>query len=71
MHKIKHMRTTLDLPQDLIEKVMKITGSKTKSEAIKSALQALINRQKRLKLLTFKGKIDLDLDLNVMRDRNG
>jgi len=65
------MRTTLDLPQDLIEKVMKITGSKTKSEAIKTALQALINRQKRLKLLTFKGKIDLDLDLNVIRDRNG
>ena len=63
------MRTTLDLPQDLIENVMKLTGAKTKSEAIIKALQDLIDKQKRMKLLAYKGKLDLDLDLNVLRKR--
>ena len=69
MHKILHMRTTLDLPQDLIEDVMKLTGAKTKSEAIITALQDLVNKQKRMKLLAYKGKLDLDIDLDVLRKR--
>ena len=69
MHNILPMRTTLDLPQDLIENVMKLTGAKTKSEAIITALQDLIDKQKRIKLLAYKGKFDLDLDLNALRKR--
>ncbi|MDF7816878.1 type II toxin-antitoxin system VapB family antitoxin [Runella sp. MFBS21] len=63
------MKTTIDLPEDLIEEAMRITGSKSKIDAIKKALHELIEREKRLKLLNFKGKVDLDIDLNSLRDR--
>ncbi|MEQ9467144.1 MAG: type II toxin-antitoxin system VapB family antitoxin [Ekhidna sp.] len=63
------MRTTLDLPEDLVKEAMKITGSKTKSALIKDALEAQIKRIKRKRLLAFKGKIDLDIDLESLRKR--
>lgn len=64
------MRTTIDLPEDLIAEAMKVTGSKSKIEAIKIALQEVIEREKRLKLLNFKGKIDLNINLDSLRNRN-
>ncbi|MEQ8473448.1 MAG: type II toxin-antitoxin system VapB family antitoxin [Marinoscillum sp.] len=63
------MRTTLDLPEELMSEAMKITGAKTKSQLIKHALEEQIKRHKRLKLLSFKGKIDLDIDVDSLRDR--
>lgn len=63
------MRTTLDIPEDLIREAMKITGSKTKSALIKDALEAQIKRIKRKRLLAFKGKIELDIDLDTLRNR--
>ncbi len=63
------MRTTLDIPEDLINEAMKITGAKTKSQVIKEALEEQIRKAKRQRLLNFKGKLDLDVDLDVTRDR--
>ncbi len=63
------MRTTLDLPQKLIDEAMNMTGAKTKSQLIKDALEEKINRIKRQKLLSFKGKIDLGIDLDDLRKR--
>jgi len=63
------MRTTLEIPEELIEEAMKLTGAKTKSQLITDALKEKIERIKRQRLLTFKGKIDLDIDLDVLRDR--
>ncbi|MFY0601868.1 MAG: type II toxin-antitoxin system VapB family antitoxin [Cyclobacteriaceae bacterium] len=63
------MRTTLDLPESLIEQAMKISGAKTKSQVIKSALEEMIRKDQRMKLLTFKGKIDLNIDLDISRGR--
>lgn len=63
------MRTTIDLPEDLIAEAMKATGSKSKIEAIKKALHEVIEREKRLKLLNYKGKIDLNIDLDILRSR--
>lgn len=63
------MKTTIDLPDDLIAEAMAATGSKSKIEAIKKALHEVIEKEKRLKLLNFKGKINLDIDLNSLRDR--
>ena len=36
------MRTTLDLPKDLLNEAMKITKAKTKTETIKIALEYII-----------------------------
>ncbi len=63
------MRTTLDIPEGLIEEVMRITGTHTKSQAVRMALEDMIQRAKRKQLLTFKGKLDLEVDLDVLRDR--
>lgn len=64
------MRTTLDIPEELIKEAMKMTGAKTKSQLIKDALENQIRQIKRQRLLTFKGKIDLDIDLDVTRNRS-
>ncbi|TXT58560.1 MAG: hypothetical protein BAJALOKI3v1_1270003 [Promethearchaeota archaeon] len=63
------MRTTLDLPEDLIDQAMNITHSKTKTELIKMALENIINQEKRNKLLKYHGKINIDIDLNALRNR--
>tara|TARA_R110002124_G_scaffold48026_4_gene142191 strand:+ start:14457 stop:14651 length:195 start_codon:yes stop_codon:yes gene_type:complete len=64
------MRTTLDIPEKLIDEAMKVTGSTTKSQLIKNALKAQIKEAKRKKLITMKGSIDLNIDLNKLRARS-
>ena len=63
------MRTTLDLPEDLIAKAMTITKAKTKPELIKKALANIIEQDKRDKLLNYHGKLALDIDLDILRNR--
>lgn len=64
------MRTTLDIPKELIDEAMKATGAKTKSQLIKDALQAEIDRVKRKRLISKKGTVDLDIELDTLRDRS-
>jgi len=64
------MRTTIDIPEDLIKEAMRITKSPTKTELIKKALYNIIQKNKIKSLKNYKGKIDLDIDLNIVRDRN-
>lgn len=63
------MRTTLDIPKELIDEAMKVTGATTKSQLIKDALQAKIDLAKRKRLIAKKGTLDLDVDLDTLRDR--
>ena len=63
------MRTTLDIPEDLISEAMKVAHIKTKTQVIITALEGLIRKSKISDLKKFKGKVDLDIDLDVIRDR--
>ena len=63
------MRTTLDIPEGLINEALKITQSRTKTEVIKLALENIIQKNKIKGLKKFKGKFDLDIDLNTLRNR--
>lgn len=63
------MRTTLDLPEDLLNEAMRATSTRTKTKVIITALEELIRKSKISELKTFKGKIDLDIDLNTIRGR--
>ncbi|MFH0729905.1 MAG: type II toxin-antitoxin system VapB family antitoxin [Pseudomonadota bacterium] len=63
------MRTTLDLPESLIEEAMALTHIQTKTDLIKVALKNLIQKEKVKDLKCFFGKIDLDIDLDSMRNR--
>jgi len=71
MHKVGRpiMRTTLDLPEDLINEAMKATHINTKTKVIITALEDLIRKSKISGLKKFKGKIDLDIDMNAIRGR--
>ena len=63
------MRTTLDLPEELLKDAMKATRIKTKTKVIITALEELIRKTKISQLKEFKGKIDLAIDLNDIRGR--
>ena len=63
------MRTTIDIPEDLINEAMRVTQSPTKTELIKNALYNIIQKNKIKSLKNYKGKIDFNIDLNVVRDR--
>jgi Arc/MetJ family transcription regulator len=63
------MRTTLDLPEDLLNEAMKATHLETKTKVIITALEELIRKTKISELKKFKGKVDLDIDLNAIRGR--
>jgi len=63
------MRTTLNLPEELINEALKVTSFKTKTTLIKYALQAVINQHKLQKLKKYKGNLTLPIDLNLLRKR--
>ncbi len=63
------MRTTLDIPEDLMIKALSITKVKTKTELIKLALENIIRAEKIKDLKKFRGKVDLNIDLNKLRKR--
>lgn len=63
------MRTTLDLPEELLDEAMKTTQIKTKTKVIITALEELIRKSKISEIKDYKGKIDLDIDLNSIRGR--
>lgn len=63
------MLTTLDLPEKLIEEAMTITRIKTQTDLIKIALQNLIQKEKIKELKKYYGKIDLEIDLDTIRNR--
>ncbi len=63
------MRTTLDIPNNLVQEAMRVTQMKTKTRVIVKALEELIKKSKIAELKDFKGKIDLNIDLDALRDR--
>lgn len=63
------MRTTIDIPEELIKEAMRVTKASTKTEVIKKALYNIIQKNKIKSLKNYKGKIDLDINLNIVRDR--
>jgi len=63
------MRTTLDLPNELIQEAMEVAHAKTKTKVIVLALEELIRKSKVTDLKKFKGTMDLEIDLDVIRGR--
>jgi len=63
------MRTTLDLPEKLLNEAMKVTHTSTKTGVIVKALEDLVRKSKISAIKKYKGKIDLDINLDELRDR--
>ena len=70
MHMEAAMRTTLDLPAPLVEEAVRLSHQKTKTGAIVTALEMYVRSCRLSRLKRFKGSVDLDLDLTVLRDRS-
>ena len=64
------MRTTLDLPEDLLNEAMEVTHTDTKTAVIIRAIEELIRKSTISDIKKYKAKINLDIDLDVIRDRN-
>ena len=56
------MRATLNIPDDLLEEVQKISGEKSKTKAITTAMQEFIKQKKIKELIALKGKVQIDYD---------
>lgn len=63
------MRTTLDLPEPLVDKALKLSHQKTKTAVIITALEDFVRKNKLEGLKMFKGKVDLNINLSALRDR--
>ena len=64
------MRTTLDIPESLLSEAMKVTKARTKTEVIKFALENIIQKNKLKQLKSYRGKLELDINLDLLRKRN-
>ncbi len=64
------MRTTLDLPEKLLNEAMESTHTKTKTAVIIKALEDLLRKSRISNLKNYQGKIELDIDLNEIRNRH-
>ena len=60
------MRTTIDVDEDLLKEAMDLLGAKTKREAVRRSLEALVQERRRERLRAKLGKMDLDLPLHSL-----
>jgi hypothetical protein len=63
------MRTTLELPDALVNEALALTKISTKTDLIKYALENVIQREKVREVANYFGKITLDIDLDKLRKR--
>ena len=63
------MRTTLDLPIDLVESARKALGFKSKTDTIVVALRELVRRHRIEELKGLLGRVELDVDVARSRRR--
>lgn len=63
------MRTTLDLPERLMQDAMKASHQKTKTAVIITALEDFVRKARLQELRGFKGRVALAVDLVALRKR--
>ena len=63
------MRTTLDLPEGLLEKARRATGARTKRQAVVEGLQSLLRNRAYARLLRLQGKVRFSADPLALRGR--
>jgi Arc/MetJ family transcription regulator len=65
------MRATITLDDSMVAEALDLTHARSKKELIEVALQELIDRRKRKRLLALEGKAPWDGDLDAMRQTRG
>jgi len=62
------MRATLNIPDELIDEVQKLSGQKSKTGAIVAVMEEYVRRRKMEDLLALRGKISIDYDWEKEED---
>lgn len=65
------MRTTLDIPEALLEEARTAAGLTSKTDTIILALRELVRRRRLKELKHLLGRVQLDIDLAESRRRPG
>ncbi len=61
------MRTNIEIDDDILREVRQLTGIKTKREAVDLALYELVARYRRVEILTLRGEVRWEGDLEKSR----
>jgi len=61
------LRTNIELDEKLVSEAMKLTRRKTKKDVVNYALEELVRKRKRKKLLDLQGKVKWTGNLAGMR----
>ena len=61
------MRTTMDLPEDLLEEAKSVSGTRSKTAAVILALKDYIDRKKIDSLRKLRGSVAVERDLTTLR----
>ena len=62
------LRTNIELDEKLVKEAMRFTRIKTKKEVVNFALEELVRRFKRKKMLDIEGKVEWTGSLDEMRN---
>jgi Arc/MetJ family transcription regulator len=63
------MRTTLDIPETLLEEARQLLGFKSKTDTVVLSLQELIRRKRIEDLKAMMGNVQLEIDIPASRRR--
>ena len=63
------MRTTLDIPEELLEEARRALGFKSKTDTVVLSLRELIRRRRVEELKDLMGAVELEIDLPASRRR--
>lgn len=63
------MRTTLDIPEELIEEARQLLGFKSKTDTVILSLRELIRRHRIEELKEIMGSVELEIDIPDSRRR--
>lgn len=61
------MRTNIVIDEDLMQDALRLSGAKTKREAVELGLRTLVRLRQQEELRKLRGKLDWQGDLDAMR----
>lgn len=67
MCNVRCMRTNIEIDDEVMSEAQRLTGVKTKREAVDLALRELVARHRRLGILELRGRVHWEGDLDTTR----
>lgn len=61
------MKATITIDKEMLDELVKATGAKSKSAAVKQIIDEYLRRRRVEKILALKGKIEFDMTADEIR----